>query len=358
MTTTTDKIPDWWIETTLGEITIFNYWKWLTTENRIFWNVPVYWSSGITGYHNIFLVNERGIIIWRKWSVWTIYKSDIPFYPIDTVFYITQNDTKCNLDFLYRLLQYLKLDKKNSDSAVPWLNRENAYSTNILLPPLPEQKVIAQVLSSFDDKIELLKQQNETLEKTAQTIFQEWFGKYSIDDELPEWWKVGKLGEICEIISGKRPENVSDKKTETNQIPLIWASKIMGYVEEYLFDERTLVIGRVWTHGEVQKFNEKIFPSDNTLVLKSDNFIFVYQILKTIDYEKMNRWAVQPLITQTDLKNYVILIPSDSILQSFKEMANPIFDKIDNNNLQIQTLSKTRDELLPKLMRGEIRVKF
>lgn len=71
----------------------------------------------------------------------------------------------------------------------------------ILLPPLPEQRAIADILSSLDAKIELLREQNETLEKTAQTIFQEWFGRYSVEspEELPQGWRVGKLGEVADI---------------------------------------------------------------------------------------------------------------------------------------------------------------
>jgi type I restriction enzyme S subunit len=73
----------------------------------------------------------------------------------------------------------------------------------LLLPPLPEQRAIANILSSLDAKIELLREQNETLEKTAQTIFQEWFGRYSVEspEKLPEGWRVGKLSEITEITS-------------------------------------------------------------------------------------------------------------------------------------------------------------
>jgi type I restriction enzyme S subunit len=67
------------------------------------------------------------------------------------------------------------------------------------LPPLPEQQAIASVLSSLDDKIELLREQNKTLEKLAQTIFKEWFGKYQVGDEMPEGWRVGKLGDVINI---------------------------------------------------------------------------------------------------------------------------------------------------------------
>lgn len=227
----------------------------------------------------------------------------------------------------------------------------------IIVPINPdEQKAIVAVLSAFDDKIELLREENKTLEEIGKTIFNEWFGKYSVDDELPEGWRIGKLGEICEINTGKRPNKVSDIKTTTLNIPLVGASKIMGYVEEYLFEDDTLVIGRVGTHGIIQRFNEKIFPSDNTLVIKSFNFEYTYQILNNIDYEKINRGAVQPLITRTDLLNYPINIPPEDMLQIFKEKTNPIYKKINGNNLEIQFLSATRDNILPKLMSGELRV--
>ena len=79
------------------------------------------------------------------------------------------------------------------------------------IPPLPEQVAIAGMLSSFDAKIELLREQNQTLEKTAQTIFYEWFGKYSVEypENLPEGWRVGKLGEEFEILMGQSPDGES-----------------------------------------------------------------------------------------------------------------------------------------------------
>jgi type I restriction enzyme S subunit len=76
---------------------------------------------------------------------------------------------------------------------MPILNKSTFESISLSIPPLPEQQAIASILSSFDDKTELLKEQNKTLETMAQTIFKEWFGKYSVGDELPEGWRVGKL---------------------------------------------------------------------------------------------------------------------------------------------------------------------
>ena len=192
-----------WVENTLGEVVKFNYGKGLIASKRLNGNIPVYGSSGITGYHNKALINKKGLIIGRKGTVGSLYKSLTPFYPIDTVFYLTENDTKLDFDFLYYFIKTLRLDKKNGDSAVPGLNRNEVYSIPIKFPvDRNEQKAIASVLSAFDDKIELLREENKTLEEIGQTIFKEWFGKYWIYDELPKGWRVGKIGEVVNLLNG------------------------------------------------------------------------------------------------------------------------------------------------------------
>jgi type I restriction enzyme S subunit len=258
-----------------------------------------------------------------------------------------------------KFIYYLSISPKFRELAIKAMTgtsgrqrvqNSSLFGNTYLLPPLPEQKAIASILSSLDDKIELLRKQNQTLENLGQRLFEMEVVENGGD------WENGKLEDIAEITSGKRPVDMTDKPTKTNKVPLVGATKIMGYVESYLFDEPVLVIGRVGTHGEIQKYYEKIWPSDNTLVIKSSNFEFVYFILKNIDYAQMNTGAVQPLITQTDLKNYPIIIPSQSQLEGFHNLVSPLFSKILANTQQIQTLSKIRDILLPELMSGRVRV--
>lgn len=272
--------------------------------------------------------------------------------------HILQWNEKWRTLFLYYLLSNVNINPYITGAVQPKLSKENLLKVSFIIPTNSnEQKAITNCLFAFDNKIELLKTENKTLEQIAQTIFQEWFGKHKIWNELPNGWRVGKLWEVSEITSGKRPGEISEKRLDNFNIPLIWASKIMWFVNDYIFDWKTLIIWRVGTHGQVQRFNEKIYPSDNTLAIKSEYFNYVYLILKEIDYVKMNRWAVQPLITQSDLRNHPILIPSLDILIPFLSIVNSIFDKIENNNQQIFTLDKTRDAILPKLMKWEIRIK-
>ena len=129
----------------------------------------------VTGYHDKYIIDSKGIIVGRKGTIGKVYKSEMPFFCIDTAYYILPNENKYNFNFLYYLLQTLGLEELNSDSAVPGLNRNAAYEQEFTLPPLPEQKAIASVLSSLDDKIGLLHRQNKTLEAMAETLFRQWF---------------------------------------------------------------------------------------------------------------------------------------------------------------------------------------
>ncbi|XFR77979.1 restriction endonuclease subunit S [Klebsiella pneumoniae] len=164
-----------WIKTKLGEIVILNYGKALKAQDRNAGSIPVYSSGGLTGWHNKALINEQGIIIGRKGTVGKAYLTYGPFWCIDTAYYILPNPSKYDFVFLFYLLKTLGLEELNEDSAVPGLNRDTAYSQEILLPSLPEQKAIASVLSSLDDKIDLLHRQNKTLESMAETLFRQWF---------------------------------------------------------------------------------------------------------------------------------------------------------------------------------------
>jgi type I restriction enzyme S subunit len=217
---------------------------------------------------------------------------------------------------------------------------------------------------------------NKTLEEMAKTIFKRWFIDFEFPNEegkpykssggefinselgeIPKGWRVGKLEEIIQITSGKRPKERKETKDENFKIPLIGASSIMGYVNEVLYNEPLLIIGRVGTHGIVQRVNYPCWISDNAFVIKSRFKEFVYQILKIIDYESLNRGTTQPLITQRDLKNYKLILPDDYVLNTFENKISTIFKKIEHNQKEIQTLIKIRDTLLPKLITGKIRVK-
>lgn len=364
-----------WREVKLGEIINLNYGKGLSATKRNPGDIPVYSSAGITGWHDKALIKKNGIVVGRKGTVGTVYYSETPFYCIDTAYYLTEDDTKEDLKYLYYLLNHLPLKKLNTDSAVPGLNRDNAYSQVFSLPPIQEQKSIAHILSTLDDKIEVNNQFNKTLENMAQAIFKQWFVDFEFPNEdgepykssggemveselgtIPKGWEVSKFFDLIEITSGKRPGKRSDLAMEDCKYSLVGASSIMGYTDDFNFEEKILVIGRVGTHGVVQRLNNKVWASDNTLVIKSDKYEFAYQILNQIDYKAINRGSTQPLITQTDIKNHTLIIPTESHLNKFELLVGSLFGIHSNLCLENSKLTEIRDSLLPKLMSGEIRV--
>ena len=375
------QVPAGWKETTLGEVLILNYGKGLTVEKRINGTIPVYWSSWITGYHNQELVWWPWIIIWRKWSVGKVYFSKQSFYPIDTVYYILP-DKNYDLIFIYNLLLTLGLDKMNSDSAVPWLNRDNAYALLIHLPPLPEQQAIAAVLSSFDDKIELLRAENQTLEQMGQELFKERFGKWKVGDELPEGWRVGKLGEknFAEIIgswierfdrekiylatadvinssisNSNTKITYQDRPSRANMQPTeksIWFAKMQDSRKLLMFDD--------YSQDEIENYILSTWFAGIKTSELSHYYLWCFVLSDDFDMIKNNmaNGAVQIAVNNSNLEKIEILIPNEEFLRKFNEFVKPLFKKIYLNNKQITSLSATRDQLLPKLMSGEVRVEF
>ena len=271
-------------------------------------------------------------------------------------------------DFLYYYFIVIRgrLVNQANGSVFKNLKTDIVKDFNINLPDMETQEKIANILSQIDKKIELNININKNLEEQLSLLFNDWFVNCtpfkneelikSEWDVVPESWKDIEFGKLIEITSGNRPDEKSEDKTSEFNIPLFGASKIMGYTKEYSYNEDILIIGRVGTHGVVQRVNYPCFPSDNTFVIKSDYYGFVYQLLKRIDYDSLNTGSTQPLITQKSLKSVNTILPDEKILSKFEMISKTIFDKIQLNNDEISKLTKLRDTLLPKLMSGEIDV--
>lgn len=224
----------------------------------------------------------------------------------------------------------------------------------------PEKEVrneIIRIADAISDKIRLNTAINENLELQAQAIFKSWFVDFEpFGGVMPVDWNVGAFSDVADVLSGKRPPMKQNDKTEDASIPLIGAAAIMGYTNKFNHDDKILVIGRVGTHGIVQRFDYPCWTSDNTLVIKSNYYEYTYQILKLIDYKAMNRGSTQPLITQGDLKKTEIIIPSKECLQKYENIVGFLMYQYSQNRTENEKLALLRDTLLPKLMNGEIDV--
>ena len=213
------EVPEGWEIKRLKWICNFLYGESLSAQNREYGNIPVYGSNGIVGYHNRSITEKPCIIVGRKGSFGKVSFSNEKCYPIDTTYYIDCTSTKNHLCWLNYLLPLLKMDEFSRDSAVPGLNREDAYQNVVPLPSLHEQTAIAayldrktaqidNLISRKQKLIELLKEERTAIINQAVTKGLnpdvpmkdsgiEWLG------EVPEWWEVLRLKWVCNFLYGK-----------------------------------------------------------------------------------------------------------------------------------------------------------
>jgi len=323
---------------------------------------PVYGTGGIMRYVNEFIYDEASVLIPRKGTLSNIFYVDEPFWTIDTLFYTQIDKSKIWPKYLYYYLKRFNFDEMNVGTAVPSLTTALLNELELKIPSLNKQKKILDFLLPFDQKIETNNAIIANLEAQAQAIFKSWFVDFEpfqdggfVESELgmiPEGWEVKTISEFSHVTSGKRPM----KRLEDGDVPIYGANGQTGWTDEVLIDKSCILIGRVGTLGSVQRLNDKIWASDNTLVFTSADYEFLYFQLKRIDYAAYNRGSTQPLITQGDIKNIKVIYPNNVVMEKFSNVVGLYFDLIWQLEKQNKNLAQIRDTLLPKLMSGEIRV--
>ena len=266
------------------------------------------------------------------------------------------------IDPLYLLyfLQYQKsylLQLASAGATRNALTKSMIAGIELELPSLDIQRKIVSILNDIQEKILENKKINENLEQQVSVLYQSLFEDFEITNGVcPENWSYQELSTIADIASGKRPPVKSDTHNEKTPIPIVGAASVMGFTSEANHTDKILVIGRVGTHGVIQRFNTPCWTSDNTLVITSPYYEFTNQILHRIDYSSMNRGSTQPLITQGDMKKIVVLVPDEDTLAKFEQFAGSLMAKWEANNNENVKLASLRDILLPKLMSGELDV--
>ena len=210
------------------------------------------------------------------------------------------------------------------------------------------------MLSSLDNKIDLLQRQNATLEAMAQTLFRQWF----VEDAGDEW-EDGVLGDLVKFEYGKGLK----KSLRTGEgFPVVGSSGIVDFHSKYLIKAPGIVTGRKGTLGEVIYLSENFYPIDTTFYIvsrrESPSLYFEYFLLKSINLAGMNTDSAVPGLNRNNAMSVETIVPPQSEITRFSETVDPLFQKNISNKKQIRTLEKMRDTLLPELMSGEVRVKY
>lgn len=402
------SIFEGWVETTLGEVikiigggtpktSVSEYWNgeipWLSVvdfndDNRWVNSTEKTITSLGLEKSSTKLLNEGDIIISARGTVGAMaqLKREMTFN--QSCYGIRNIENISEIDFIFYLLKIsLKQINQNTYGAVfDTITTKTFDYINVKLPPLPEQKAIAKVLTAFDDKIENLLTQNETLEQTAQTIFTEWFGNYQIGDELPEGWRFIKVKNLDVVVTdfvangsfASLAQNVTYKQ-DSDYAKLIrltdYNRNFLGdfvYVDEnaYNFLKKSklsagdIIISNVGAYAgttfKCPDLDHAMTLGPNSIVLKS-NFNNYFYLLFTSRIGKhllssIISGSAQPKFNKTAFRNLELLY-NEEIVVEFEIMIKGLMSKINHNKKQIQLLSETRDTLLPKLMSGQLRVK-
>lgn len=240
----------------------------------------------------------------------------------------------------------------------------------ITLPPLPEQKAIASVLSSLDDKIDLLHQQNQTLEALAETLFRQWF-----IEEAKEDWEERPLSSIANFLNGLACQKFPPKDS-INRLPVLKIKDLTSGISEnsdwattdvkpeyiirngdVIFAWSASLMVKIWD-GEDCILNQHLFKVTSEEFPKWFYYFWCKQHLREFISIAQSHATTMGHIKRSDLDEAMVLIPDNDEIEKMTFQMNPILDKIQLNNNQINSLSRLRDTLLPKLMSGEVRVKM
>lgn len=299
--------------------------------------------------------------------------------------------------FLHRDMQH-QFSSAGMGSTIHHIRVPDCSRFKVRLPPLPEQRTIAGILSALDDKIDLLRQQNQTLEQLAQLLFHRWFVAFEFPDangqpyrsnggamqptklgEVPEGWHVGSFLEVAKLLSGGTP------KTDTPEywngdIPWISAKDVSAtdscfiLATEKMISESgirnsaakmlpalTTVISARGTVGEICLLASPMAISQSNYGLKAqlqgtDLFVFLYTSLLVEKLKAQAYGTVFDTITTATFKDFELVIPHSDVQVDFENTVKPLFDKLLTNLHQIQTLTNLRDTLLPKLISGQLPV--
>ncbi|WP_024333848.1 restriction endonuclease subunit S [Desulfotignum balticum] len=268
------------------------------------------------------------------------------------------------------------LQSRSTGSVVAHLNMKDIRAFEISLPPLPEQKAIASVLSSLDDKIDLLHRQNKTLEAMAETLFRQWFVEEARDD-----WEEGSLFGIIDLLGGGTPKTsipeywdgsipwlsggdiASNHKSFVQDTPKHITEKGLCNSSAKLLPKYATVISARGTVGKYCMLSQPMaFSQSNYGILpkNSENYFFTYLLINHVVEELQSSayGSVFDTITTATFKELEVLLPPMEEIFQFENSVSSFFEKMLLNNTQIRTLEKLRDTLLPKLMSGEVRVKY
>ena len=380
-----------WQEASLGEVIELKRGYDLPQRKRIPGSVPLVSSSGVTYYHTEAKVRGPGVVTGRYGTLGEVFFVPSDFWPLNTTLYVRDfkgNDPR----FISYFLRGLDFSAYSDKAAVPGLNRNHLHQAAVRYPPnVAEQRAIAHVLGTLDDKIELNRRMNETLESMAQALFKSWFVDFEpvrakmegrwrrgeslpglpaehydlfpdrlVDSELgeiPEGWGVKELGELVDLAYGKALRATERKG---GPIPVYGSNGQIGWHDEGMVAGPGIVVGRKGNPGVVTWAHSDFVPIDTTfyVIPRDDNggLPFLFFALTNQDLPSVSADSAVPGLNRNLAYMNKQLIPGNHVVDAFNDYASAIFSRRRHLEVESRSLTTQRDALLPGLVSGEVEV--
>jgi type I restriction enzyme S subunit len=393
-----------WIQCRLGDVITLKRGYDLPKQSREHGYVPIVSSSGISDYHSVAMAKSPGVVTGRYGTIGNVYFLTEDYFPLNTTLYVTDfkgNDPR----FISYHLRSIDFNSCSDKAAVPGVNRNHLHELETLIPPIAEQKAIAHILGTLDDKIELNRKTNETLEAMAKALFKSWFVDFdpvrakaegrptglpaeisdlfpdSFEDselgEIPRGWKMGRLEEILEIEPPRQLRRGSiSPYLEMKGVPTSGHNAVDVIGREFSsgskFRNGDTLLARITPCLENGKTAFVDFLKDGETGWGSTEFIvmcgrreeinpFAYYLARS---EVFRHNAIQNMVGSSGrqrvpsdaVSGFTLTLPPEGILVMFGLLATDLMRRIRANADQSVILSKIRDALLPKLISGEIRI--
>lgn len=347
---------------------------------------PVVASTNVKAYHSAYKVEGPMVVTGRSGSLGSVQYIEGKCWPLNTTLYV--KDFKGNYPrYVYYFLKTMHLEQYNAGAGVPTLNQNHLHSLKLEVHDKEQQRRIASILSAYDNLIENNNRRIRLLEQMAENLYKEWFVRFrfpghekvEMENGLPKGWKIEKIGNVCETIGGGTPSTVKaeywggDIKwvtptdiTSKNSLPLL---KIAGRITEEglkkssarLLPPYTILMTSRASIGffGIAPFEVCTNQGFISIIPQKDNLrMYMLYILKSTKDEIIANANGSTFleISKGRFRKMKILLPTDSILESFENKAMTIFNAVINLEQQTQLLTRQRDLLLPRLMSGKLEV--
>ncbi|MBN2548707.1 MAG: restriction endonuclease subunit S [Anaerolineales bacterium] len=390
-----------WKTTTIGEQVTLQRGIDITKVQQRPGKIPVVSSGGISSYHDTAYAKAPGVVLGRKGTIGTVFYIQDDYWPHDTSLWVRDFHGN-NPRFVYYFFKSISQDLASLDvgTANPALNRNHVHPIAVQWPELSDQHAIARILGALDDKIELNRRMNRTLEEMAQAIFKSWFvdfdpvvarsqGRqpYGMSAEtaelfptvlhseeegiIPDGWRIGTVHEVFDLTMGQSPpgktyneagDGIAFYQGRTDfglryPTPRVYCTAPTRYANtgDTLISVRAPV-------GDINMALEKcsIGRGLATIRHKLGHRSYTYYSMRFLRSEFdvfEGEGTLFGSISGEGFRNIKIIIPPPEVINEFENRSYPIDQSIENNERQSATLASIRDALLPKLLSGQLRVR-